>query len=152
MVLAGVVDAREGGEILERVVAAKSEKGMVSPYMNYHYVGALLLYDKKEKAMEYMKYYHVNEEKIISMPFEFSLEGGLFYEDPTELPGDRYYQYCTASGCMRAGNDLVMPGCVGDHENLKRELEAGTLNIEDLKACIARLVSVIWKSNQYEEN
>ncbi len=152
MVLAGVVDAREGGEILERVVAAKPEKGMVSPYMNHHYVEALLLHDKKEKAMEYMKYYHVNEEKIISMPFEFSLEGGLFYEDPPELPGDRYYQYCTDSGCMRAGNDLVMPGCVGDHENLKRELEAGTLNIEDLKACIARLVSVIWKSNQYEEN
>ena len=26
-----------------------------------------------------MKYYNVNEGKIISMPFEFSLEGGLFY-------------------------------------------------------------------------
>ncbi len=43
-----------------------------------------------------MKYYNVNEGKIISMPFEFSLEGGLFYNGPTELPGDRYYQYCTA--------------------------------------------------------
>ena len=58
---------------------------------------------------------------------------------------------CTASGCMRAGNDLVMPGCFGDHENLKKELEEGTLKIEDLKACIARLVSVIWRSNQYKE-
>ena len=58
---------------------------------------------------------------------------------------------CTASGCMRAGNDLVMPGCFGDHDNMKKELEVGTLKIEDLKACIARLVSVIWKSNQYEE-
>ncbi len=278
-------------------------------------------------GLRLMKYYHVNEGKIISMPFEFSLEGGLFYEGSTELPGDRYYQYCTAipvgtllaqtwntelirkvgvmigtemeyfgvtlwlapgmnihrnplcgrnfeyysedpymagtmatamtkgvqsnygcgttikhfacnnqednrmgsnsivseralrevylkgfelavkesqplsimtsynlingvhaannydlctevarnewgfegaimtdwttterdesctaSGCMRAGNDLVMPGCVGDHENLKKELETGALKIEDLKACIARLVSVIWKSNQYEEN
>ena len=59
---------------------------------------------------------------------------------------------CTASGCMRAGNDLVMPGCCGDHDNMKKELEEGTLKLEDLKACIARLVSVIWKSNQYEEN
>ena len=59
---------------------------------------------------------------------------------------------CTASGCMRAGNDLVMPGCFGDHDNMKKELEEGTLKLEDLKACIARLVSVIWKSNQYEEN
>ena len=58
---------------------------------------------------------------------------------------------CTASGCMRAGNDLVMPGCFGDHDNLKKELEEGTLKPEDLKACIARLVSVIWRSNQYEE-
>jgi len=278
-------------------------------------------------GLRLMKYYNVNEGKIISMPFEFSLEGGLFYNGPTELPGDRYYQYCTAipvgtmlaqtwnttliekvgamigkemehfgvtlwlapgmnihrnplcgrnfeyysedpyvagtiaaamtngvqsnygcgttikhfacnnqednrmgsdsivsertirelylkgfelavkesqplsimtsynlingvhaannydlctevarnewgfggaimtdwttterddsctaSGCMRAGNDLVMPGCFGDHDNMKKELEAGTLKLEDLKACIARLVSVIWKSNQYEEN
>ena len=58
---------------------------------------------------------------------------------------------CTASGCMRAGNDLVMPGCFGDHDNMKKELEEGTLQIEDLKACIARLVSVIWNSNQYLE-
>lgn len=58
---------------------------------------------------------------------------------------------CTASGCMRAGNDLVMPGCFGDHDNMKKELEEGTLKIEDLKACIARLVSVIWKSDQYLE-
>ena len=277
-------------------------------------------------GLRLMKYYHVNDGKIVSMPFEFSLEGGLFYDGPTELPGERYYQYCTAipvgtllaqtwntglirkvgamvgkemeyfgvtlwlapgmnihrnplcgrnfeyysedpyvagtiaaamtkgvqsnygcgttikhfacnnqednrmgsdsivseralrevylkgfelavkesqplsimtsynlingvhaansydlctdvarnewgfggaimtdwtttengadctaSGCMRAGNDLVMPGCFGDHDNLKKELEEGTLKPEDLKACIARLVSVIWKSNQYEE-
>ena len=57
---------------------------------------------------------------------------------------------CTAAGCMRAGNDLVMPGCFGDHENLKKELAEGTLKLSDLKACIARLVSVIWRSNQYE--
>lgn len=277
-------------------------------------------------GLRLMKYYHVNDGKIIQMPFEFSLEGGLFYDGPTDLPGERYYQYCTAipvgtmlaqtwntnliqkigamigkemeyfgvtlwlapgmnihrnplcgrnfeyysedpyvagtmaaamtagvqsnygcgttikhfacnnqednrmgsdsilseravrelylkgfeiavkesqplsvmtsynlingvhaannhdlctdvarnewgfqgaimtdwtttevdesctaSGCMRAGNDLVMPGSFGDHDNMKKELEEGTLQIEDLKACIARLVSVIWKSNQYIE-
>ena len=59
---------------------------------------------------------------------------------------------CTASGCMRAGNDLVMPGCFGDYDNLKKELKEGSLQLEDLKACIARLVSVIWKSNQYLED
>ncbi len=56
---------------------------------------------------------------------------------------------CTASGCMRAGNDLVMPGCQGDHDNMRRELEQGTLSIEDLKACVGRLVNVIWQSGWY---
>lgn len=57
---------------------------------------------------------------------------------------------CTASGCMRAGNDLVMPGAVSDKENLEKELAEGTLKEEDLKACISRLVDIIWRSNQYE--
>ena len=47
-------------------------------------------------GLRLMKYYNVNEGKIVSMPFEFSLEGGLFYNGPAELPGERYYQYCTA--------------------------------------------------------
>lgn len=58
---------------------------------------------------------------------------------------------CTASGCMRAGNDLVMPGAFCDRENLNRELAEGTLDAADLKACIARLVNIIWQSNQYED-
>lgn len=57
---------------------------------------------------------------------------------------------CTAAGCMRAGNDLVMPGAVCDRKNLQRELEVGSLDIEDLKACVSRLVDIIWQSNQYE--
>ena len=76
---------------------------------------------------------------------EWGFKGMIMTDWTTTEHGDN----CTASGCMRAGNDLVMPGCFGDHDNMHRELEAGTLDIEDLKACIARLVSVIWKSNQY---
>ena len=41
---------------------------------------------------------------------------------------------------MRAGNDLVMPGCFGDWDNLTKELKEGTLDLADVKACIARLV------------
>ena len=47
-------------------------------------------------GLRLMKYYHVNDGRIVSMPFEFSLEGGLFYDGSTDLPGERYYQYCTA--------------------------------------------------------
>lgn len=57
---------------------------------------------------------------------------------------------CTAAGCMRAGNDLVMPGAKIDRENLLKERREGTLSVEDLKACIARLVKIIWASNMYE--
>lgn len=57
---------------------------------------------------------------------------------------------CTAAGCMRAGNDLVMPGAFSDRENLEKELAEGSLAKEDLKACISRLINIIWQSNQYE--
>lgn len=57
---------------------------------------------------------------------------------------------CTAAGCMRAGNDLVMPGALTDRENLQQELAEGTLQEADLKACISRLVHLIWQSHEYE--
>lgn len=56
---------------------------------------------------------------------------------------------CTASGCMRAGNDIVMPGCDNDHENLRKELADGTLDIRELKLAVGHLVNSIWQSNQY---
>ena len=58
---------------------------------------------------------------------------------------------CTASGCMRAGNDLVCPGNIKDFDNLHAELESGELKEEDIRNCIARLVYTIWKSNAYED-
>ena len=76
---------------------------------------------------------------------EWGFKGAIMTDWTTTEQGDN----CTASGCMRAGNDLVMPGCFGDHDNMHKELAEGTLKIEDLEACIARLVSMIWKSNQY---
>ena len=78
---------------------------------------------------------------------EWGFKGAIMTDWTTTEQGDN----CTASGCMTAGNDLVMPGCFGDHDNMHKELAEGTLKIEDLKACIARLVSVIWKSNQYQQ-
>ena len=29
---------------------------------------------------------------------------------------------CTASGCLRAGNDMIMPGDPSEHENIRKEL------------------------------
>ena len=53
----GKNSGEEGAEILDRLVELKPEKGMVSPYMNHHFVEALLMCGKKDQAMEYMKYY-----------------------------------------------------------------------------------------------
>ncbi len=57
---------------------------------------------------------------------------------------------CTASGCMRAGNDLVMPGVPHDHEDIKAALKDGSLSLDQLKLSIAHLVNIVWKSNRYE--
>lgn len=58
---------------------------------------------------------------------------------------------CTASGCMRAGNDMVMPGMPMDHENLKEELADGRLKIEDLRRCICNTVRLVLQSDRYED-
>ena len=47
MILAEAVSGEEGAEILDRLVELKPEKGMVSPYMNHHFVEALLMCGKK---------------------------------------------------------------------------------------------------------
>lgn len=57
---------------------------------------------------------------------------------------------CTASGCMRAGNDLVMPGVPNDHKDIEAALKDGSLSLEQLKLSIAHLVDIVWKSNRYE--
>ena len=78
---------------------------------------------------------------------EWHYKGYVMTDWTTTMQGDG----CTASGCMRAGNDGVMPGCVNDHTNIKEELESGRLDIRDLKRSVARLVNLVWKSDVYEK-
>ena len=72
---------------------------------------------------------------------EWGFEGLIMTDWTTTNDGPS----CTASGCMRAGNDLVMPGQPMDHENLRLELEKKTLSQRDLRRSICRLVTVIWR-------
>lgn len=58
---------------------------------------------------------------------------------------------CTAAGCMRAGNDMVMPGVKADHDNIRQELKEGKLELRELQRCICNTVSLALQSNQYEE-
>ena len=50
---------------------------------------------------------------------------------------------CTATGCILAGNDLIMPGKPMDHDNLKESLEKGVLSEDLLRRSVWRLLNVI---------
>lgn len=58
---------------------------------------------------------------------------------------------CTAAGCMKAGNDMVMPGDLRDHASIRQALEDGSLDIRELKRCVYHTVKIILQSNQYED-
>ncbi len=58
---------------------------------------------------------------------------------------------CSAAGCMKAGNDMVMPGDPSDRESIRKALADGTLDIRELKRCIYHTVRLILQTNQYED-
>lgn len=76
---------------------------------------------------------------------EWNYKGLVMTDWTTTMQGDG----CTAAGCMRAGNDIVMPGCAKDHENIRQELANGSLDIRELKRSVARLVNIVWQSDRY---
>lgn len=77
---------------------------------------------------------------------EFGFKGVIMTDWCTTEVDDR----CTASGCMRAGNDLVMPGQFSDQENIRLALADGTLSEQQLRDCVTRLVRIVLRSNAYE--
>ncbi|MCD8217772.1 MAG: glycoside hydrolase family 3 C-terminal domain-containing protein [Clostridiales bacterium] len=58
---------------------------------------------------------------------------------------------CSAAGCMKAGNDMVMPGDLRDHESIRKALTDGSLDMQELKRCIYHTVRLILQTNQYED-
>ena len=77
---------------------------------------------------------------------EWGFDGAIMTDWTTTEQGED----CTAAGCMRVGNDLVMPGQFTDQENIRKEIEEGALSEKDLRACVIRLVKVILRTAQYE--
>ena len=53
--------------------------------------------------------------------------------------------------CVKAGNDLIMPGMESDLADITAAYEQGTLTDEDIRACAARLIDVILQTNAYED-
>lgn len=52
--------------------------------------------------------------------------------------------------CIAAGNDLIMPGCEEDLDNIRTALANGSLSRGDLKACVIRLLTIVYQSNCFE--
>lgn len=55
--------------------------------------------------------------------------------------------------CMKAGNDLIMPGFLDDIEILRNALEgrgAEKLALKEVKKCAAHIINIILRSNAYE--
>lgn len=57
----------------------------------------------------------------------------------------------TSWGCVHAGNDLIMPGWDGDISDIKEALADGRLQREELKACVRRMLKVIFQTLGYED-
>ena len=73
------------------------------------------------------------------------------YDICTKAATDSTAGECTAAGCMKAGNDMVMPGDIRDHASIRQALEDGSLDIRELKRCVYHTVKIILQSNQYED-
>lgn len=72
-------------------------------------------------------------------------------------PGRKFKYGCSnAAGCVRAGNDLTMPGSQADVDEIVRSVDAKEgevscpITLGDLQACVGRMLNVIAKSSVYE--
>lgn len=54
--------------------------------------------------------------------------------------------------CMKAGNDMIMPGCAADHENIRQALNDGKLTMDELKACVVRIIRLALECEVKEQN
>lgn len=75
---------------------------------------------------------------------EWGFDGVIMTDWTTTMQNES----CTASGCMRAGNDLIMPGVPDDLADIRRALKEGTLQEKELKDCITRLADVILRAGK----
>ena len=76
---------------------------------------------------------------------EFGFRGTIMTDWTTTDSPD-----CTAAGCVRAGNDLVMPGHPIDLESIRDALKDGSLSLQELRDCVTRTARVILQSRRYE--
>ncbi len=70
---------------------------------------------------------------------EWGFEGLVMTDWTTTWHGDN----CTARGCVRAGNDLIMPGHTDDQKEIRESLESGLLTRDEVLKCAYRVVRTV---------
>ena len=60
------------------------------------------------------------------------------------------YGWSSAAGCIKAGNDLIMPGGNRAAAELKRKVRTGELDKDALKRCAANVIRGITGSRIYQ--
>ena len=79
---------------------------------------------------------------------EWGFDGVIMTDWLTTQSGDE----CCASGCLLAGNDLVMPGLPADKEELRAALAVGRLPEKTLRAGVSHLLAVAVAADRYTES
>ncbi len=76
-------------------------------------------------------------------------------QDMTALFGrsdkENKYGISSASMCIYAGNDLIMPGSDSDIDGIIDGVKSGKLQLGDLQACAKRVLNLVMRSHQYED-
>lgn len=79
---------------------------------------------------------------------EWNFQGIIMTDWTTTMPQGGSSSW----GCVAAGNDLIMPGYDGDRENIRQALQDGKLSVEELRACVERMLTVIFQTNAYQDS
>lgn len=77
---------------------------------------------------------------------EWGFDGMVMTDWGTTSSNDnekRKYKASTCSGCIRAGNDLIMPGARSDIEALYQSVQNGEITSEDLRICSRRILAAM---------
>ncbi len=53
------------------------------------------------------------------------------------------YKASTCAGCIRAGNDLIMPGSGEDYENLLSSIQNGEVSPGQIRRCVKRILRMM---------
>lgn len=79
---------------------------------------------------------------------EWGFEGMIMTDWGTTSKEDddmRKYKASTCAGCIRAGNDLIMPGSLSDVEELLTAVKTGKVSMEEMRLCSKRILRTMIK-------